>query len=233
MLTDYARQFIRPAAIPEGTSGGFSIRRLTFSETHASLYNTHDYLNGDGNRRITPGSYTQLLEGETVWMSDTPAEQTDHLGFIAAAAGDILITGLGLGLVVAACLRKKEVKSVTVIELQADVILLVAPTLQKLAKELGKTFRVVPADAYAWDPDQLFDFAWHDIWPTISAENATPMREIMRHYTPWIRNGQECWVEARVFEKEAEDELTSGRHFLGGSVNEPLNRGDHVSEFEL
>lgn len=226
MLIDYARQFVLPVEIPVGQSGAFSIQKVTYTPEQAQDLRYHDWMNGTGKRAIPAGTYTQLFENGTLWMSDTPAEQEDHLNFVAIASGHVLITGLGIGMVAAACLRKPDVSHVTVVEFQLDVITLVEPSLRKLAESLGKHLQVVCADAYAWVPSRKYDFAWHDIWPTISADDAEKHTEIMEHYAPWVVKGQECWVEAQVSELVNEQLFGLG---LGGELAQKV----HSDEFAL
>jgi hypothetical protein len=59
-------------------------------------------------------------------MADTPAEVAGALEFLEHAHGRVLISGLGLGVVPAFLLRFGDVESVDVIELDRDVIELVA-----------------------------------------------------------------------------------------------------------
>ncbi len=83
-----------------------------------------------GTRYARPGRYTRLTVDGQLWMTDTDAEMSDHMAFVnhvvAARAGHILITGLGLGMVVHAMLLLPRMQRVDVIETDSDVIALVA-----------------------------------------------------------------------------------------------------------
>ena len=101
--------------------------------------------------------------------------------------GEILITGLGLGLVAEAILRAPEgnVTRITIVEQSADVIQLVAPFLQE---RYGKKLEIVEGDAFLWRPpaDRHFTVGWHDIWPDpAAATNADEMMELERHHSAW------------------------------------------------
>jgi len=81
----------------------------------------------------------------------------------AARGGDILITGLGLGLVTEAIFRSAPaVNSVTVVEYSEDVISLVGPYLEK---QFGKRLRIVHGSAFNWRTRRHYTVGWHDIWP--------------------------------------------------------------------
>ena len=110
--------------LPEGRVGDWSVERFTVSKDEAMF----DAIRSLG-RSVLPGTYTRLMRGRTVVMSDTPAEKRDHMGAVRRAEGDVLVAGLGLGMAVAAMLNRPEVRCVTVIEQAQEVIDLVAPTL--------------------------------------------------------------------------------------------------------
>jgi spermidine synthase len=126
-------------------------------------------------------------------MSDTPAEIKDHLEFFSHMRGDVLIFGLGIGMAAEAALKDPEVKSVRVVELDHDVIALTAPTL--LAK-YGEKLEVVQADAFTYHKKckTKFDAVWHDIWPTICADNLPEMAKLKRS---WARRAgwQGFWAK--------------------------------------
>lgn len=60
-------------------------------------------------------------------MSDTPSEIREHKMAIEDATGDVVITGLGLGCIVSALLAKPDVNTITVVEIDRDVIALTGP----------------------------------------------------------------------------------------------------------
>jgi hypothetical protein len=82
----------------------------------------------DGNGWLTMGlksdfPYVRLVKkGEGVMMSDTPMERNTNYHILDKANGDVLIFGLGIGLIILPLLRKENVKSITVVELYQDLI---------------------------------------------------------------------------------------------------------------
>ncbi|MDT4898422.1 MAG: hypothetical protein QOH25_3499 [Acidobacteriota bacterium] len=105
-----------------------------------------------------------------------------------ARGGDVLITGLGLGLVAESMLRPAEsrVNRITIIELSPDVIRLVAPYLH--SRYPGK-IEIIEADAFTWESPRHargFTVAWHDIWPDpYTPENDVEMARLEERYRPW------------------------------------------------
>jgi hypothetical protein len=177
--------------MPEGQQGDWIIERFTVSESAARL----DAIRS-GARSVRAGTYTRLLCGRETVMSDTHAERRDHMGVVMDAHGDVLVTGLGLGLVAVALLRKPEVRAITVIERSADVIALVAPTLR--ARYPEERLEIVQADAYAWKlpAGRRWTCAWHDIWTNLCGDNTQGMGKLRRHYARRIDEWQRCWAEA-------------------------------------
>lgn len=96
-------------AVPEGAKGQWRIQRFTITQEKADHYNFRQRFNNHGIavRDVVAGTYTKLSSTYIdPMMSDTPAEITDHLYAIEKAKGHVLITGLGIGMVINACLKK-------------------------------------------------------------------------------------------------------------------------------
>jgi spermidine synthase len=113
--------------------------------------------------------------------------QRDGIGEALDRGGDVLITGLGLGLIAEAMLRpvQSRVQRITIVEYSSDVIQLVAPHLH--SHYPGK-IEIIQADAFTWEPhrEQRFTVGWHDIWPDPhTPANAEDMKRLEEHYRPW------------------------------------------------
>lgn len=63
-----------------------------------------------------------LKQGKDIWMSPTLAEQNTINPFIEKAHGNVLTFGLGIGYFPYMCSLKDNVKSITIVELNKDVI---------------------------------------------------------------------------------------------------------------
>ena len=165
---------MKKVEIPEGTSGAWRVERFDVSESEARFANIR-------GRYIRPGTYTRLMRGGTVVMSDTPAEMNDHYMAVRHAKDHVLIHGLGLGMVLDACLEKPNVSKATVIELSEEVISLVAPFYKA---KWGDKVEIIHADALVWTPPKqsFFGMVWHDIWDYICADNLDDMKRLHRRY---------------------------------------------------
>jgi spermidine synthase len=80
-----------------------------------------------------------------VMMSDLYYERATCVEVVQRAHGDVLVAGLGIGMILHPILRKEAVRSVTVIEGYPDVVDLVLPTLPTSEK-----LTVVLDDIYTW-----------------------------------------------------------------------------------
>jgi len=74
----------------------------------------------DGQPLRAP-AYTRLLINGSVWMTDADFECATNREVIERAHGDVLIAGLGLGLILPPITRKRSVTSVTVIDNPAEL----------------------------------------------------------------------------------------------------------------
>jgi len=172
--------------VPDAEYGNVKIDSFTIGDKEYNRQLGGFYRSG----RIVPkGKYKRLYINGEVMMSNTPDEIRDFSSFVSKANGDILVNGLGLGVLVQALLNKEDVESITVIEINEDVIKLVAPTYEK-----DKRFKVINADAFEYKPEKgvKFDYVWHDIWFTICSDNLPEMKKLHRKYGRRAKY-QESW----------------------------------------
>ena len=152
--------------IPEGESGDFSIHHCTTTTGPPS------WLNYVGYKGLTGGPYTVLCQKfGAAWiniMQDTEAEYSEHDWLMSRLSGDILIGGLGIGMIHIPLLASSDVTSVTIVEKNQDVIDLVWANCAK-----DDRFTLVCDDINTWDPDATdglpttsWDVGWFDTWLT-------------------------------------------------------------------
>lgn len=158
-------------SIPEGSKGDYRVEKFkTDSQDFRSLFR---------GRGVPVGEeFTRLMRGNTLVMSDTPAEMRDHMFAVHKAKGSCLINGLGIGMVLKNILDKPEVTDVTVIEISQDVLDLVATHYD------DDRVRFVCADALTYIPPKgkRYGMVWHDIWDYICADNLPDMHKLHRKY---------------------------------------------------
>jgi hypothetical protein len=181
-------RYLQKVDLPEASITPFAIQRFTVSEDAAKMGALRGMFSG--GRYTPPGTYTRLMRGGTVVMSDTPDEMRDHWEPVHRAHGHVLINGLGLGMVLKAVLLKTEVTAVTVVEISKEVIDLVAPHYD------DPRVHVVHASAFDYQPPKnvRYGAVWHDIWDYICGDNLPEMTRLKRKYgrrADW----QGCWCE--------------------------------------
>jgi len=165
--------------VPDGQSGVWSVETFVVDEEGARLANLRAAFRS--GRYINTGTYKRLCRGSVIVMSNTPAEISDHLGFIwkAQKVENVLINGLGLGVALSEILKSSVVKRVDVVEISEDVIKLVAPTFQS-----DKRVNIIHADAFEYKPESgvRYGAVWHDVWDYITWDNLEGMKKLHRKY---------------------------------------------------
>ena len=110
---------------------------------------------------IVPGTYVRLIHNGECVMSEEDAGKHTNKKFCSKAHGDIIIGGLGIGMIVMAIQDKPEVNTITVIEKNQEVIDLVASQL-----DFNDKVHIVCADVFELKPERgvKYDMAYMDIW---------------------------------------------------------------------
>jgi hypothetical protein len=197
LANDWYRTF--RSAVPEGKSGAWGVERLEISEAEATVARLRSVFSFSERRLAPPaGTYTRLVQrchegvcGTRLVMSDTPAELHDLIPFVERATGHVLIAGLGLGIATELVLGKPGVTSVTVLEVEKDVIALVHPHLARWAN-----LTVIHADArtWKWPRGQRWDAVWLDIWNDLGQANEEDAR-LHRRYAR-VANWWGSWLKS-------------------------------------
>lgn len=178
-------QLLKPA-----TNGDFSISSVELKEpTFRSV------LEG-----IPPGRYVRLTHKGEVVMSDTPMEKRTNASFVVNAYGDVLIGGLGIGMIVTAIQCHEKVKSITIIEKHKEVIELITSQIS-----FNEKVRIINADVFDWKPErgQRFDCIYMDIWNFVNSDvYHDEMKPLKRKYGHYLKPASEspnrfnsCWAE--------------------------------------
>lgn len=188
--------------LPVGKLGTTEIDRFVISSEEALHIRARQIMNYD-TRLIEAGTYTRLSildeRGKShCVMSDTPAEKSDHWYAVQNAHGRIHINGLGIGMVLNACLLKSEVEHATVLEINPEVIALVAPHYQQ---KFGDRLEIIQGDALTFRPerDSRYGMVWHDIWITpdeVAYEQMKLLRRRWGRHAEW----QGSWAKRRACE---------------------------------
>lgn len=176
--------------IPDGQSGDWEISTFEITKDGADFHNLREAMHRS-NRFVTPGFYKKITRNNEVIMSNTESEIQDHLKFVEKAKGNVLINGLGLGVVLEMIKDKPEVDKIFVIEKSEDVIKLVAPYFENYPK-----ITIINADAFEYEiPEGMkYGAVWHDIWDYICADNLEEMDSLHYKYEK-VAKWQGSWCK--------------------------------------
>ena len=182
--------------LPEGTKGIASLEHFEVSEDAANWSALRSAIIHGREDPVEAGKYVQLRVNGDLMMSDTQMEQNSNRKVLYRATGNVLIAGLGIGLILLPILSKPEVRSVTVIEKYQDVIDLTEEYLRMAAKTDHNKLRIVQADIFEWKPEKgtKFDTIYFDIWPNISGDNLKEMTQLHRRFSHYKALG--CWMDS-------------------------------------
>jgi len=125
-----------------------------------------------------------LMRDNRVWMSLSPVEIESLAPHVAHMRGHVVIAGLGMGLALYNALLRPAVRQITVLELDSEVIALLAAIMRPDMAGSGR-FSIEQVDARDWRTTESVDFLYADIWDKIGAlEAAADTRIMCRNLRP-------------------------------------------------
>ena len=153
-----------------------------------------------------PGDYVRLLIDGELYMSDTKFEYYTNRNFLRNAHGDVMIAGLGIGLVIKNLMTKilnGTITSITIYEKYRDVIDLVWPTVKSWVPE-DFNFRCIEADILEYIPadGEKYDTIYFDIWPSICSDNHDDMVLLHKRWARRKNKGgwMDSWMKRQVYD---------------------------------
>ena len=147
---------------------------------------------------ISPGTYTRLMYRGQVIMSDTNMEKRTNLEFVRNAYGNVVVGGLGIGLILMAIQDKEDVRTITVLDKSKEIIQMVGEQLP-----LNKKVKIIQADVFEWEPKEsdCFNTIYMDIWTYINQDiYFNQMEPLIEKYQRYLDNNDPnrsvtCWCE--------------------------------------
>ena len=149
---------------------------------------------------ISPFHYPAVLQDGRIWMTVTPNEVETMKEPVEKARGNVLTYGLGLGYYAYMVSNKNEVRSVTIVEKDRDIIELFAEKILPQFPAKAK-IKIINDDAFAHAANHLanddFDFVFTDLWHDVS--DGLPLYLKMKEYEPSAPNTKfEYWIEKSI-----------------------------------
>lgn len=165
-LDKLRKQFLSPLNIPAGKSGEWEIVVKKEPKDTPIIFNNirTRFYGQPGPMDLTwpvETTWRELLQDGSRWMSDWPIEHHQLLRSVQDMCGSVLVGGLGLGLVATLLAKMDAVDEVIVVELEQDVINLVAKHIAH------KKITVVKDDLFEYlkkADEGRFDWGFYDIW---------------------------------------------------------------------
>lgn len=147
---------------------------------------------------IAPGKYTRLMYRGQVIMSDTDMEKRTNQEFVMNAHGDVVIGGLGIGLILMAIQDKEDVRTITVLERSKEIIQMVGEQLP-----LNEKVKIIETDVFEWKPSEkdCFNTIYMDIWAYINEDvYYNEMLPLIEKYQSYLNDKDpnsilSCWCE--------------------------------------
>lgn len=169
--------------------------KFNISKEEANFYNLRVTLRGESMMSISDGTFVKLYVNGELMMSDTDMEKRTNYDFIRNAYGDIMIAGLGIGLILDNLrdkIKSKEVKSITIYEKYQDVIDLISPKFSDLP------IRFICEDILSYKPqkDEKYDTIYFDIWPTIDYERNLPQIKLLHNRWKSHKKNKDSWMNS-------------------------------------
>ena len=182
------------------TTGKYKKYALKFIDYEPYQLFAYDDISLDGdkeNSRIGyfdhKFSYLALTEGNNIWMSLNPNEIETMKPYIKKAKGDVLVLGLGMGYVPFMMALKPEVKSITIVEKDPDIISLFNSLIYPSFKNKEK-IKIVEDDAIDYVRKQnKFDYIFADLWH--SPEDGLSLFVQLKR----INRSIDCWLEVSMY----------------------------------
>jgi len=147
-----------------------------------------------------PGTIVQLRDKHgTLMMSDSEMERRTNRDLLWKANGDVLIAGLGLGMVLLPVQAKQEVNTITVVEIHQEIIDMIVPRLP-----LNGKVTAICGDIFEWypPPGVKYDTIYFDIWNDLCTDDYQDRKRLHRRFGRRLnRSNPKCWISSWRYEE--------------------------------
>ena len=138
--------------------------------------------------------YLALTEGNNVWMSLNPNEIETMKPYIKKGKGNVLVLGLGMGYVPYMMSLKDEVKSITIVEKDKEIIELFKKVLLPQFVNKNK-IKIIEDDAISYlNKNSKYDYIFADLWH--DPEDGLPLFVQLKR----INKNIDCWLEVSLYQ---------------------------------
>ena len=138
--------------------------------------------------------YLALTEGNNVWMSLNPNEIETMKPYIKKGKGNVLVLGLGMGYVPYMMSFKEDVKSITIVEKDKEIIELFKKVLLPQFVNKNK-IKIIEDDAISYlNKNNKYDYIFADLWhdPEDGLSLFVQLKRISKNI--------DCWLEVSLYQ---------------------------------
>ena len=161
-----------------------------------SQYRNKKYLSS-----FTVGKEYTILYDKTInktMMSNHEFELLTNQKFLDSAKGDVLVFGLGLGLIIHPLLQDSDIKSVDIVEVDMGLIDEVYPIL--LSCDTKTKISIFTEDAFIFETEKMYDTIYFDIWSKIDEIAFGEMKLLANKFKKNLKPGG--WIDSWCSEEE-------------------------------
>ena len=175
----------------------YALKYITYEPYQLFAYDDISLEGDKENSRIgyfdNKFSYLALTEGNNIWMSLNPNEIETMKPYINKAKGNVLVLGLGMGYVPFMMALKPEVKNITIIEKDPEIIGLFNSLILPSFKNKEK-IKIVEDDAINFvKKNNKVDYIFADLWH--SPEDGLSLFVQLKR----INKNIDCWLEESMY----------------------------------
>lgn len=163
-----------------------------------------------------PGKEHMFLISKTegTMMSDYPDEKITNQKFLDKAHGDVLIFGLGLGLIVFPLIDDDNINSITIVEKDPELPFLVGAIIESF--DSFSKVKIENGDAFTHVDklNQKYDTIYFDIWSKITDESFEEMERLHETYSPSLKS-KDSYIDSWRYEaKERYQNTLDKKNFI-------------------
>ena len=201
----------------EGRFGKYNLKHLSYEPYQLFAY---DDIKMDGYKENSQigyfdkkFSYLALTQGNNVWMSLNPNEIETMKPFIEKGKGHVLVLGLGMGYVPYMLSLKDDVKSITIIEKDPEIISLFNKSIYPYFEHQEK-IKIIQNDAIDYlhkkQKEAGYDYIFADLWH--DPDDGLPLFVKLKN----INSKIDCWLGVSMYALLRRCMITLLEEQLGG-----------------
>jgi len=205
-VTEYtSNPYYKNIKLPAVTVGSSELKYEAYQPYEGFVCN--DIIRTESGRQIpqigffdTAFQFPAVLENNRIWMTVTPNEIETMKEAIDEAFGNVLTYGLGLGYYAYMASEKEQVDSVTIVEMNKDVIALFQTYILPQFQHSNK-ITIIHGDAFDYAENEMakgnYDVVFTDLWHDVS--DGLDMYLKMKTYEKLCPNTRfSYWIEQSI-----------------------------------